>query len=94
MTNANTRSLRRAAMADIAGAAATAIGGLLVHAVVQPATIVSAKRWSYPWSRSALASVSILWARLHALLFIGVLGFARVGLVLALKGTVVQKQPT
>jgi hypothetical protein len=98
MTNANMQSLRRAATAGSAGAAATAIGGLLVQVVVQPATAVSDERWSYPWSSSALVPISILWASLHVLVFIGVLGFARsrlagagrgarVSLVLALAGT-------
>lgn len=98
MTNANPRSLRKAAMACIAGAAATAIGGLTVQAVVQPATAVPDDRWSYPWSSTALVPMSILWACLHVLVFTGVLGFARsrlagasrgarVGLVLALAGT-------
>jgi hypothetical protein len=86
MTNANMQSLRRAAMAGIAGAAATAIGGLLVQAVVQPATAVSDERWSYPWSSSALVPISILWACLHVLVFIGVLGFARSRLAGASRG--------
>lgn len=98
MTDASTQSLRRAAMAGIAGTAATATGGLLVQTVVQPATAVSDDRWSYPWSSSTLIPVSVLWACLHVLVFIGVLGFARsrlagasrgarVGLLLALAGT-------
>ena len=98
MTNANVQSVRRAATGLIVGAAATAIGGLVVQAVVQPTTAVPDDRWSYPWSSSALVPVSILWACLHVLVFIGVLGFARsrlagesrgarVGVVLALAGT-------
>ena len=98
MTNANVQSLRRAATAGIVGAAATATSGLLVQAVVQPTTAVPDDRWSYPWSSSALVPVSVLWACLHVLVFIGVLGFARsglagasrvarVGVVLALAGT-------
>jgi hypothetical protein len=54
MTNANIESLRRAAIAGIVGATATAIGGLVVQAVVQPATSVSDEMWSYPFSSSAL----------------------------------------
>src|SRR5262249_20289957 len=98
MANANIQSLRRAAIAGIVGAAATTIGGLAVQAVIQPATTVSDEMWSYPWSSSALVPISFLWACLHALVFIGVLGLARsriagtsrgarVGLVLALVGT-------
>ncbi len=98
MTNAKIDSLRRAAIAGIVGATATAIGGLVVQAVVQPATSVSREMWSYPFSSSALVPMSILGALLHVLVFIAVLGFARsglagasrsahVGLFLALAGT-------
>jgi hypothetical protein len=98
MAQANTESLRRAAIAGIVGATATAIAGLIVQAVVQPATSVSDEMWSYPFSSSALVPMSILGACLHVLVFIAVLGFARsglagpsrsarVGLFLALAGT-------
>ena len=80
MANTNVDSFRRPAIAGIVGAAATAISGLLVQAVIQPATTVSDKRWSYPWSSSSLVPISILWASLHVLVFFGVLGFARSGL--------------
>jgi hypothetical protein len=98
MANANIDSLRRAAIAGSVGATATAIGGLVVQAIIQPSTTVSDERWSYPWSSSSLIPISILWASLHVLVFVGVLGFARsglagksrsarVGLTLALAGT-------
>ena len=80
MANTNVDSLRRAATAGIVGATATAIGGLVVQAVIQPSTAVSDERWSYPWSSSSLVPISILWASLHVLVFFGVLGFARSGL--------------
>jgi len=80
MANTNIDSLRRAAIAGSFGAAATAIGGLAVQAIVQPSTTVSDERWSYPWSSTSLVPVSILWASLHVLVFVGVLGFARSGL--------------
>ena len=91
-------SLRRAAIACIVGAAATVVGGVVVQAIVQPATSVPDDRWSYPWSSSALVPISVLWAFLHVLVFVGVLAFARSGLggesrgarvgsVLALAGT-------
>jgi hypothetical protein len=80
MANTNIDSLRRAAIAGIVGASATAIGGLVVQAVIQPSTTISDERWSYPWSSSSLVPISILWASLHALVFFGVLGFARSGL--------------
>jgi hypothetical protein len=98
MTNASADSLRRAAIAGIVGAAATAMSGLVIEAVVQPATTVSNESWSYPWSSSALVPFSIFAGSLHVLAFIGLLGFAwsglagrsragRVGLILALAGT-------
>ena len=98
MANANIDSLRRAAITGCIGGTATAIGGLVVQAVIQPSTTVSDKRWSYPWSSSSLVPISILWASLHVLVFVGVLGFAhsglagknrsaRVGVSLALAGT-------
>jgi hypothetical protein len=86
MTNANTDSLRRAAIAGIVGATATAIGGLVVQTVVEPATTVSDGMWSYPFSSAALVPMSILGAILHVLVFIAVLGFARSGLAGASRG--------
>lgn len=98
MLSTNIDSVRRAAIAGIVGATATATGGLVVQAVVQPSTTVSDQRWSYPWSSGSLVPISILWASLHVLVFVGVLGFARsglagtsrgarVGIALALAGT-------
>jgi len=98
MVSTNIDSVRRAAIAGIVGATTTAIGGLVVQAVIQPSTTVSDQRWSYPWSSSSLVPISILWASLHVLVFVGVLGFARsglagksrgarVGVALALAGT-------
>ena len=100
MANTNIDSLRRAAIAGIVGATATAIGGLIVQAIIQPSTTVSDERWSYPWSSSSLVPISILWASLHVLVFVGILGFARsrlagesrgarFGVSLALAGTAV-----
>lgn len=80
MANTDIDTLRRAAIAGCVGATATAIGGLVVQAVIQPSTTISDERWSYPWSSTALVPMSILWASLHALVFVGVLGFARSGL--------------
>ena len=80
MKPAKIESLRRAALAGIAGAAATVMGAAVVQAAVQPRTDVPDDRWSYPWSSSALVPMSILWASLHVLVFLGVLGFARSGL--------------
>ena len=79
MARPDTRSLRTAGISCIVGAAATTLGGIAVQGIVQPATTVSDHRWSYPWSSGALVPVSILWASLHVLVFVGLLGFARSG---------------
>ena len=68
---------RRAAVALVAGAAATIVSGVLVQAVVMPASDVSDERWSYPWSGPALVAVSILYAALHVLVIVGLLGVRR-----------------
>ncbi len=80
MASTSIDSLRRRAVVGCVGAAATAVGGLAVQAIVQTSTTISDERWSYPWSSTALVPVSILWAFLHVLVFVGVLGFARSGL--------------
>jgi hypothetical protein len=90
--------VRGAALVGIVGAVGTALAGVVIQAVVQPATTVPDDRWSYPWSSEALVPVSLVFALLHALVFAGVLGFARsgiagpsrgarAGLALALAGT-------
>ena len=79
MARRNTKFLRTAGISCIVGAAATTLGGIVVQGIVQPATTVSDDRWSYPWSSGALVPVSILWASLHLLVFVGLLGFARSG---------------
>jgi hypothetical protein len=80
MATSKIESLRTAALGCIVGAAATMVGGIVVQAIVQPATHVSHDRWSYPWSSGALIPISLLWALLHVLVFYGLLGFARSGL--------------
>jgi hypothetical protein len=80
MARATIDSLRAAGISCIAGAAATALGGIVVQGIVQPRTSVSDHRWSYPWSSSALVPISVLWASLHVFVFLGLLGFARSGL--------------
>jgi hypothetical protein len=80
MARRDTKSLRPAGMSCIVGAAATTLGGIVVQGIVQPATTVSDQRWSYPWSSGALVPISLLWASLHLLVFVGLLGFARSGL--------------
>ena len=79
MARPDTKSLRTAGISCIVGAAATTLGGIVVQGIIQPATTVPDHRWSYPWSSGALVPVSILWASLHVLVFVGLLGFARSG---------------
>ena len=99
MTKPRTESLRTAGISCIVGATATTLGGIVVQGIVQPATTISDHSWSYPWSSGALVPISLLWASLHVLVFLGLLGFARSGLAgptrsarlgttLALAGTV------
>jgi hypothetical protein len=80
MEDATRNHLRTAGITCIVGAAATTLGGIVVHGIVQPVTTVSDHRWSYPWSSGALVPISLLWASLHLLVFVGLLGFARSGL--------------
>jgi len=80
MARRDTKSLRTAGISCIVGAAATTLGGVVVQGIVQPVTTVSDHRWSYPWSSGALVPISLLWASLHLLVFVGLLGFARSGL--------------
>ena len=80
MTKPRTESLRTAGIICVVGATATTLGGIAVQGIVEPATTVSDHRWSYPWSSGALVPISLLWASLHVLVFVGLLGFARSGL--------------
>jgi hypothetical protein len=80
MARTKIESVRTAGISCIVGAGATVLGGIVVQGIVQRATNVSDKQWSYPWSSGALVPVSLLWASLHVLVFLGLLGFARSGL--------------
>ena len=70
---------RSGALVAIIGGAATALSGVLVQAVVQPASTVPDTMWSYPWSADAIVPVSIVYALFHLIVFAGLLGFARSG---------------
>ena len=100
MRNAETTTLRRYGLLGAIGGALTAISGLVVQGIIQPASDVSDEMWSYPWSSDALVPVSLLYAVFHGLVFVGILGFARsgvagpgrgarIGPIFALAGTVV-----
>jgi hypothetical protein len=74
-----TASIRRAGILGVLGGALTALAGILVQGVVMPASDVSDEMWSYPWSSDAFVAVSAVYAVLHALVFVGILGYARSG---------------
>ncbi len=80
MSTETRSSLRKAAVALIAGALITAVGGAVVQLIVQPSTTVSDDMWSYPWSSDALIAVSLLWALAHLLVAAGLVGLRRSGL--------------
>ncbi|OHV72063.1 hypothetical protein [Pseudofrankia sp. BMG5.36] len=75
----NAASVRRMAAVGVVGAAATVVDALVVQAAVVPGTDVSSKMFSYPFSSGAYVVVSLVNALLHALVLVGVLGFARGG---------------
>ncbi|OHV50509.1 hypothetical protein BCD48_10470 [Pseudofrankia sp. BMG5.36] len=71
--------MRRMATVGIVGAAATVAAAVFVQTVVVPESDESTKMFSYPfWSR-ALFVVSPVYALLHVLVLVGVLGFVRCG---------------
>jgi hypothetical protein len=88
---------RNLSVTGLIGAALTALTGIGVEAFVKPASTISDKLWSYPWSADAIVPVSIAYAVLHLLVFCGVLallravprGVARIGAGIAGGGTLV-----
>jgi len=71
--------VRTAGVVGAIGGALSALSGLLVETVVKPATDVPDDRWSYPWSGGAFVAVCVVYAVFHALVYYGILGFARSG---------------
>ncbi|HKQ41001.1 MAG TPA: hypothetical protein VJT79_00870, partial [Pseudonocardia sp.] len=71
MTTSDTAAIRRAGTVAAVGGALTALSGLFVQAVVQPASTVSDQLWSYPWSPALLAPVSVVYAVFHGLVLYG-----------------------
>jgi hypothetical protein len=67
------------AMSAIAGGAATVVSAVLAQFVVQPSTTVPDTMWSYPWPSDTFVLVCVVYAAFHALVLLGVLGFARSG---------------
>jgi hypothetical protein len=89
----NNFSIRRLAGAGLAGGIATVLSGVVVEAIVKPASDVSGNMWSYPWSSDALTPVSVVFAGMHLLVLLGMISFARslnrgrAGATVALAGT-------
>ena len=70
------RRTRRAAMAFIVAAAATAVAGAVLQFGLQPATELSDDMWRYPWSSSgAFVAFSLFSALLHGLVIVGLVAF-------------------
>jgi hypothetical protein len=63
------------ALSLVAGGAATALSAMLVQFFVRPE--VPDTMWSYPWSSGTFVLVCLVYALFHALVLVGVLGFAR-----------------
>ncbi|HEY3514274.1 hypothetical protein [Kribbella sp. NPDC051137] len=79
------------------GAAVTTLTGIAVEAFVKPASTISDQQWSYPWSAGALVPVSVAYAVLHLLVFLGMVALfraltsrgGRIGAAIAGAGTLV-----
>jgi uncharacterized membrane protein len=87
-------SARALGRAGAVGALGAAVCAVVVAGVVVPSSTVPDDRWSYPWSAAALVPVSLLYAGLHALVLLGLLGLTRggagrVGAWIAVAGTAV-----
>lgn len=100
MDHSEQQSIRIAGLVGAVGGVLSLVTGAYVQGVVAPASDVSVDMWSYPWSSSALVPVSLVYAVMHGLVLVGILGFsrsgvagagrgARVGTMLALVGTAV-----
>jgi hypothetical protein len=74
------RGTRRAAIAFMGAAAATAVAGAVLQFGLQPATELSDDMWRYPWSSSgAFVAFSLFSALLHGLVIAGLVAFGRSG---------------
>lgn len=78
MPTSRSDAVRRAAVALVAGALITAIGGA-VGQIVRSSTSVSDDLWRYPWSSDVFLPVTLLWAVAHVLVAVGLLGLRRSG---------------
>ncbi len=80
MTNSNDRFIRTAAAIGMLGAGLTAATGAIIQLVVLPSTSVSDDMWSYPLSSRALVPMSVLYAAIHVLVIVGIVGVERSGM--------------
>lgn len=80
MPTSSIESIRRFAAVGIAGAALSAISGAVVQGAVQPSTTVSDTMWRYPWSSGAFVLVSVVYAAMHVLVIVGLIGLRRSGM--------------
>ncbi|TDW69457.1 hypothetical protein [Kribbella pratensis] len=88
---------RNLTIAGLVGAALTTVSGIIIEAVVKPASDVSDKMWSYPWTSHSLVPASLANAVLHLLVVLGTIAFlqvmtrraGRVGGALATAGAVI-----
>jgi hypothetical protein len=80
MPTSSIESIRRFAAVGIAGAALSAISGAVVQGAVQPSTTVPDTMWRYPWSSGAFVLVSVVYAAMHILVIVGLIGLRRSGM--------------
>lgn len=80
MPTSSIESIRRFAAVGIAGAALSAISGAVVQGAVQPSTTVPDTMWRYPWSSGAFVLVSVVYAAMHVLVIVGLIGLRRSGM--------------
>jgi hypothetical protein len=80
MTSKHDESIRATAAIGIIGALLTAVLGAIIQLIVQPSTNISDEMWSYPLSSRALVPMSVLYAAIHVLVIVGIVGVQRSGM--------------
>jgi len=79
-TGSETAPIRRAAAIGLGGAFIT-VAGATFSQILRGSSSVSTDRWSFPFGARAHVLLAVLWACSHALLFVGLNGIRRSGLV-------------